>query len=146
MRDRVTGRAGIAGVALPLLMMAILPGCGGDRHGGPSVSVHPVSGKVVLADGKPLTGGTIVLLPTGPDMMGASGTIGPDGTFRLSTYGADDGAGAGDYVARIEPPASANPTQKAPDLFPPQFKDESTSGLKIHIESSTDQLPPIELK
>src|SRR5262245_36435701 len=68
--------------------------------GGPKL--HPVRGKV-LFQGKPTDGAVVVFHPTGADAaaLKPSGTVGPDGTFSLSTHPHGDGAPAGDYVVAV---------------------------------------------
>jgi hypothetical protein len=65
---------------LLLALLPVLAGCWGS-----SVEPPPgveVSGKVQLADGSPLKGGTLVLRPVG-GIHGASAEIQPDGAFTL---------------------------------------------------------------
>src|SRR5688500_7600325 len=71
-------------------------GCGG---GNDSVTVHPVSGQV-LYDHKPAAGVQVFLYPTSAPMMpqipmNPRGVTGPDGRFKISTYGEGDGAAEG---------------------------------------------------
>src|SRR2546422_3666840 len=70
------------------LLLFGLSGCGK----GP----YPVQGKVEFKgeeEIKPLVGGRVVFEPMDPDMRTSSqGEIQADGTFRLSTFGANDGA------------------------------------------------------
>src|SRR5262245_30958089 len=76
MRMFLTGVVGIS---------VLMGGCSSDS-GRPKVA--PVSGKVTQK-GKPLTEGDVVFTPSGgPEGAGtiATGQIGPDGTYRLTTY------------------------------------------------------------
>lgn len=75
---------------LALLSVAaclFLPACGSN-----SVPAKPdgvqVSGKVLLANGSPLAGGTLVLRPVN-GVYGATAQIRPDGSFTLEDAGAD---------------------------------------------------------
>lgn len=81
--------------AVCCLVAIVLIGCGGeDRY--PTV---PVEGKV-LYRGAPLAFGSVVFYPEkGPP---ARGDIGPDGTFRLSTYRQHDGAIVGRHRVEIK--------------------------------------------
>ena len=65
-------------------------------------TVYPVTGKVLLADGKPLTTGRVEFIPVKGGMP-AAGDIGPDGSFSLKTGNGQEGAPAGDYKVRLEP-------------------------------------------
>ena len=111
-----------------------MTGCGG----GPAPTVA-VNGKVTLADGKPLTGGFIFLVPTRRDGWEASGQIQPDGTFRLESLGLD-GAVPGEYKVKLEmePPASARGVRKKAPVtvsIDPKYLDEKSSGLVVTVPS-----------
>ena len=66
---------------------------------GPSRGVIPVTGIAKLQDGTPLARGHVFL--TGGGENGARGQIEPDGTFRLGTFTATDGAKPGTYTAYV---------------------------------------------
>ena len=80
------------------LVLPILGGCSSTGEG-----MFPVSGTVKFADGSPVTGepASIVFVPNpqsdNRSSKSASGTIEPDGSFRLMTNDPDDGAYPGDY-------------------------------------------------
>lgn len=82
-------------------------GCvGGDSR----FDTAPVRGKV-LCEGQPLTSGTITFTPvveggTAVPGKSASGAVGPDGTFVLTTYEPDDGAIIGRHTVYYSPPAT----------------------------------------
>lgn len=69
---------------------------------------HPVKGKVVYTDGRPMSGGTIQFISAPPDsLLTVAGTIDNDGNFTLSTIkGKKKVAGAveGRYRVMIIPP------------------------------------------
>jgi hypothetical protein len=68
----------------------------------------PVSGKVTLKDGTPVTAGTIEFA-TEDLKMSASGDIGEDGTYTLSFAGEGDGCPPGTYKVTVmdaDPPVS----------------------------------------
>lgn len=78
----------------------LLVGCGGKPV---RVATHPVDGQV-LYDGRPAAGVQVYLYPTGapgvPEVPAQPhGVTDADGRFRLSTYGNDDGAAEGSYIA-----------------------------------------------
>ncbi len=90
-------------------------GCGEGMYTGP---VYPVKGRVLLANGKPLTGGAIQFIPA-PGGLLASGPIGPDGTFTLVSLDRRDGAAPGAYKVRIEPSLEMTaPKGKKPRTLP----------------------------
>lgn len=131
-----------------LLSSAVLPwmaGCG--EPGLPSISAYEVKGKVMLADGKPLTSGIVFFVPKTKDAVGASGVIGSDGGFSLKTINDKVGAAPGEYAVRIESdaPPAAKKGKTAPP-FPIKYTDEGSSGLVVKVEPKSNQLDPFVLK
>ncbi|MGO9462995.1 MAG: carboxypeptidase-like regulatory domain-containing protein [Isosphaeraceae bacterium] len=124
-----------------------LTGCGGSDSL-PSLPVYEVKGKVVLADGKPLTGGFISFVPRGDLPVTPGGAIGPDGTFSLVTGGSGEGAPPGDYKVRVEAPQfqQAGPKSRKRPLYPFKYTDEDSSGLVVTVRAETNRLEPIVLK
>ncbi len=57
---------------------------------------------MLLADGKPLTGGSVQFIPKQGGLP-ASGKIESDGTFSLTSLKSREGAAPGEYKVRIEP-------------------------------------------
>ncbi len=143
----VRGRmaAGWSGAVL-LAAVAGLSGCGqSDRL--PKLSVYEVTGKVVLADGKPLSSGVISFVPKGDLAITPSASISSDGTFKVVTGGSGDGAPAGDYKVRVEAPELFHPdpkTKKA--IFPIKYTDEDSSNIIVTVLPQENHLDPIVLK
>ena len=135
MSSALAGRARLtAGAALAALVG--LTGCG---EGGPKIV--PVSG-IVLIDGQPLTYGHIQVIPTG--WRPASGRIGGDGRFTLTTTVSGDGCAVGTHPVAILAGESLTPeTMKW--HAPKRYADIATSGLTVTITGPTDDLK-IELK
>lgn len=86
---------------LSLVFVPVASGCGRASY---MKDVAPVTGYVEL-DGKPVTEGYVTFTPkvtsnADPLSSGkaASGTIGSDGKFMLSTYGNNDGAIIGEHT------------------------------------------------
>ena len=77
------------------LGMALAVGCGS-----PGPKTAPVVGKVTVA-GKPVTTGTVMFWPTGGGPP-ATGQIGPDGSYRLTTQPNSDGAVPGAHQVTIK--------------------------------------------
>jgi hypothetical protein len=133
-----------------LVLVAAL-GCGpGDGR----VRVYPASGKV-LVRGQPADGAVVTLYPTTPELQEAkvpppTGTADGNGEFRLSTYGADDGAPAGEYQVTIVWP-EARPENYV-GIFEPrdqlrgQYATPNSSKLTANLESGGGELPPFELQ
>ena len=124
-----------AGAVLVVALRAHL-GCG---DGGPKIV--PVSG-IVTIDGQPLTYGHVQVLPSG--WRPASGRIGGDGRFTLTTTAANDGCAVGTHPVAIL--ASESLTPETMKWHAPQkYADSKTSNLTVTITGPTDDLK-IELK
>lgn len=111
-----------------------LAGC---KHSG-ELETAPTSGLVRL-DGKPLATGTVTFIPQRG--LAATGTIGADGTFVLSTYSSGDGAIVGKnkvavWVIRSDSNTSAGPEQKGSIMaIPPHYATAEGSGLEFEVMS-----------
>lgn len=96
------------GAIASLLIAASFVGCGPGETPIPQAQkapVYPVKGKVLLADGKPLTEGTVTAIAvTPPDKPGWTGTgkIESDGSFAMQVPALGDGLPEGEYKIRIE--------------------------------------------
>ena len=134
--------------SMSLLVVAVsagLAGCG-KTDSLPVVQVYDVQGKVLLADGKPLSGGQIYFVPKGDLPVTPSGVIGSDGAFSLVTGGSGEGAPPGDYKVRIESRQFQANGRAAKPQFPLRYNDEDSSGVLITVRAETNQLEPILLK
>ena len=134
---------GVAG----LFSTAALSGCQGtNAEAGPTAAV---SGRVLLADGKPLNTGRVVFVSREGVLPPATGEIKADGRFTLTTRNPDDGAVPGTYKLRIEPPSRAARTPatgaRGP-AFPVKYVDEDSSGLTVTVREGTNELGPIRLR
>jgi hypothetical protein len=102
-------------------------------------SLHPVKGKVLRADGKPLTSGRIVFVAAETTIT-STATIESDGGFQFKGS-SGDGLPAGEYRVRIEfgtPASGAKGTKSQADLpFPTKYLDEDTSELTATV--TTDE-------
>ena len=136
-------------LALPIVFV----GCARDMNKSAlNQKRYPVSGKVTLADGKPLTEGTISFLPdnkTGEQVgLSAVGKIQADGSFEL-----DGGAPAGNYRVKLSRPSieltspAATKTAKPPKPpFSDAYLDEDASGLVAEVQATdSNVLPPFVL-
>jgi hypothetical protein len=106
-----------------------LAGCSGQTA--------PVNGRVKFKDGSDvavLAGYEVAFEPAG-GKASAVGQIAPDGTFKLSTFGADDGAIPGQHRVAITPPQSPDP-DKPPQKphIPAKYNQFETSGLAAEIK------------
>jgi hypothetical protein len=128
------------------LSLLALTGCRGP---GPYTgSLYPVKGRVLLADGTPLAGGTVQFIPTLGGLP-ASGKIAADGTFLLKSK-TRDGAAPGEYKVRIEPSTEllARKGRAAPKLpFASKYREyDGNSGLTATINAGETQLEPFHLE
>ena len=122
-----------------------LAGCGGP---GPYTgSLYPVTGQVLLADGKPLAGGAVQFIPTQGGLP-ASGKIEADGTFTLKSK-TREGAAPGEYKVRVEPSSEllARKGSAAPKLlFASKYREyDGDTGLTATITAGETQLDPFRL-
>ncbi|MGO9600258.1 MAG: carboxypeptidase-like regulatory domain-containing protein [Isosphaeraceae bacterium] len=140
-----------AGILWPrgfTLLMFLL---GSVNCGGPgpySGALYPVKGRVLLADGMPLTGGLVQFIPMEGGLP-ASGVIGPDGTFSLKSLKTRQGAAPGQYRVRIEPSAELRvkkgKTKKKLPFAPKYSEYDGETGLTATINSAATQLEPFRL-
>ncbi len=130
-------------VKLGFLFLLGLAGCGGQP------TLYPVKGQVLLADGKPLNGGSVQFIPKQGGLP-AVGIIGEDGTFSLKSLKTREGAAPGEYKIRIEPSAEllikkGRTAQKLP--FASKYREyDGNTGLTAIIEAGTTQLEPFRLE
>jgi len=110
--------------------LALVASCGSDR-----LVTYEVTGKVVFSDGTPLPGGWIVCESV-EHGLAARGIIETDGSCRLGTYEATDGAVAGRHLLAITPapPPGYDPDSgDAAPLIDSRFTHMDTSGLEIEV-------------
>lgn len=127
----------------------LCPACG--RNNG----LHTVRGQV-LFENRPPEHALVVLHPLGRadgDAVRPRGEVGPDGTFVLSTYGARDGAPAGEYGVTVEwwqtSGSKKNPQgYDAPPVnrLPARYARVESSGLRVQVKEGDNQLPPFQLR
>lgn len=111
------------------VVAAALAGCGGKTV--------PINGKVKFKDGSDaaeLAGYAIAFEAEGVKASGV-GEIQPDGSFTISTFGANDGALPGKHRVSISPPSSPDP-DKPPQKskLPAKYENPSTSGLAVEVK------------
>ena len=131
--------------------LMICGGCGGKSDAPSAVTVYEVKGSVLLADGKPLSGGHVYLVPK-EGLVAPEGAIKPDGTFTVATSGSGEGAPPGEYKVRLEPAdatlLSGKKTVSAGKKLPfsAKYLDEDTSGLTTIVKAEPNTLEPFRLK
>ncbi|MCE9563124.1 MAG: carboxypeptidase-like regulatory domain-containing protein [Planctomycetes bacterium] len=110
-------------------------GCGG------AAGFTTVQGTVTY-DGKPLTNGYVTILPDG-EGESASGQIGSDGRFTLTTFSPNDGVKPGKYKVRIASylsEAKMNDPSSGKPAIPDKYFDVAKSGLTVTIEGKSQTL------
>lgn len=116
-------------ICLLLAMVAsTMTGCGRG------VKLVKVSGKVMI-DGKPLERGFVQVIPK--DSRAASGEIGQDGKFTLTTFDNGDGCVLGNHTVTVLANESKGPTALH-WYAPKKYSDPATSGLTLDIQAATD--------
>ncbi len=128
------------------------PGCSGKGDREP---VYPVQGRV-LYDGKPVPNALVVFHPVGKkgkDAPRPRAQAGPDGTFKLTTYDADDGAPVGEYTVTVEwwlstATRKSVEGESSPPVnrLPARYARAQTSGLRVRVGETTGQLPAFQLR
>lgn len=130
-------------VWLPLVALALATtGCG------PKLPTRAqVTGKVMY-HGKPLEFGTLMFQPDRG--WPARGTIQPDGTFQMSTYGDNDGALVAHHRVRImcyekQRPGTVVDVDVPEEglgksLIPPKYANVDTSGLTVDVKPTNEPI------
>ena len=110
-------------------------GCGASPPAPPPKTV-PVTGKVILPGGQPLTAGRVAFKPKDTAAQEAIGEVAADGTFTLTSYRQDDGATPGQYVATVELQTyrTGSPQRVRADV-PAKYLKASTSDLVIDVSA-----------
>jgi hypothetical protein len=116
------------------LALVVLTGCGAKPY--------PVSGKLLFEDGKPITelAGFNVSFTSQKLTKSATGVIGPDGTFKLTTVHPNDGAFPGDYdVILSQPHPNPERNEKRQPVIDFAYEDIQRSGLKATVEPKENE-------
>ncbi|MFO0811109.1 MAG: hypothetical protein U0746_20970 [Gemmataceae bacterium] len=116
---------------IPIAVLAFAVGCGSS---GPRLV--PVSG-IVLIDGKPLPFGVVQVAPEGG--RAASGRIGPDGRFTLTTFVEGDGCYVGSHPVAVVGTESINAGSQRWHA-PMKYASSAESGLTVSIDGPTSSL------
>jgi len=96
-------------------------------------AIVPVSG-VVEVDGKPLPSGSVMVIPV--DGRPASGTIGRDGRFTLTTFRPGDGVLTGTHQVVVSAHESLGGT-KLRWLVPTACRSMAASPLRLEVTGAT---------
>jgi hypothetical protein len=134
-----------------VLALAVLAGGCGDE--GDWKAVYPVRGKL-LVDGKPAAGAIVSLLPeadvSNSRALRSTGEVQSDGTFRLTTYLAYDGAPAGPHAVMAYWPGPLPPNSSPTDVGPDRLRGRYTTPdhplARVTITEGENELEPFEIK
>jgi hypothetical protein len=129
-------------------LLAVVAGCGGTSYVDPPVlPVAPVSGSVKFGSEVP-AGAQLTFVPVARTEEGiqSSAVVRPDGTFRVSTYGTEDGAPVGEYVVLAQwfkPVKGEDGNAGGPNVFPKTYADPTKSPIKVTVKEGSNELPAI---
>jgi hypothetical protein len=132
-------------LALVFVIAGMASGC--SKKSG--LETAPVSGKVTYR-GKAVPTGTVMFVPgEGP---AATGEIGSDGSYKLMTYAAGDGAVIGTHkvtITALQGMGDVLPEQRnatPPPLVPAKYLNGETSGLVAEVKPKTKNEVNFDLK
>lgn len=114
-----------------VVCLSMLSGCTDDLP-----ERVPVSGTVFI-DGKPLTRGSIMVIPAGERPAG--GSIGADGRFTLTSRKPNDGVTLGTHPVTIQSTEHLSERETL-WLVPKKYGNASRSGLSVTIDGPIDDL------
>lgn len=115
------------------------------------MAVFPAQGKATYL-GNPIPNAAVFLHPIGvkADFPLPRAIVKGDGSFVIGTYGADDGAPAGEYrvttqwFEKVEDPEKDDGISPRNQL-PAKYARVETSGLSLRIQEGENIIPPLQL-
>jgi hypothetical protein len=126
-----------------------LVGCG--KGNGSRGTPYPAEGQITW-NKAPLAGAQVVLYPQGlPDAKAvpSRAQTGSDGRFRVSTFGAEDGAPEGEYavtVVRYPMQKDGSGWVPGPNDLPVKYASPKKTDLRVKITSGDNKLPTLALQ
>lgn len=110
------------------------------------VPVFTVRGRAFY-EGTPMPGAVVLLTPTADSKKAAkaSGIVQADGSFTLTTYRANDGAGEGEYTVTVTWREKLRNGQPGASLLPERYGKVEQTPIKVVIQGGTKDLV-LELK
>jgi hypothetical protein len=131
---------------LVALMLLTVVGCGENW-----ASVQPTSGTVKF-NGKAPSGARVLLHAVKPPEDGSlavtpSGRVEDDGSFKITSYQAGDGAAPGEYVVTVEWYPVDKDGSVGANAIPKEYSNPTTSPLKATVsDGGPTTLDPIDIK
>jgi hypothetical protein len=136
------------GALLVLLWVAAASSCSHERR----PALNPVRGTVMVQN-KPAEKAVVVLRPVSNGPLKGPlphAEVGPDGSFRISTYKDADGAPEGEYIVTITWPESRKDPTTGDDIsedrLQGRYADASTSQLRVTIKPGENELTPFRIE
>lgn len=129
---------------LAALVLVVL--CSSCSKGKDWKKCYPVEGRVFF-NKAPATGTRVIFVPLAdPAGPRPQARVESDGSFKLSTYLAGDGAPAGSYtVIAYLKKHNEEDEEEGPNLLPARYLNPSTSGLRAEIKERKNVLDPFYL-
>ena len=114
--------------------------------------LFPVHGQLFF-EGEPLPRAVVVFHPlSDPSAEKPRAVVEADGSFKVFTYTAGDGAPAGEYAVSViakkttTAPVRGSGSAKAGRVrLPARYQDPATSGLRVQVLEGSNELAPIYL-
>lgn len=127
------------------LTLAALAGC--QERGGPPPAPPgvPVSGKVLLPTGSPLSGGRLVLRPV-EGIHGATGKVQKDGTFTLTDTDGKEAVVPGKYQVYVTFTDPADQASKGAVNRRYQNTEDGDSDVTVEVEAKATTNLVVRLK
>ncbi len=123
------------------VLLTCLMGCGGP-------TICPVAGSLTVS-GQPAANAMIAFHPldrAGSQTVLSVARTSPDGTYRLTTYEAGDGAPAGEYAVTVVWPDDSRQRDECEDVvthdrFQGRYADPATSPWRVTVGRGTNEVP-----
>jgi hypothetical protein len=107
----------------------------------------PVSGQILLPDGKPAEYALVIFHPVGPaDGPKPRGKVLANGTYQLTTFATDDGAPAGEYQVTVELWLPGRPDEGPSNRLNAKYAKPESSGLTATVGTGPAEIKTISLK
>jgi hypothetical protein len=128
--------------------LSAIVGCGEAKP--ERIAVHPAAGTITFK-GQPMPGAIVALHPKSAlaeSVPTPRANVDKDGTFKLSTFDAGDGAPEGEYILTVQwyKPIKQGPDLvSGPNVVPPKYSSPQHSDKIIKIAAGQNNLDPIKL-